>query len=251
MASDTLTLKLQGDVSLADFAKAIARFNALVNGLTETVAPDANIDWSVADLQTGSATATTLGIAKTDEPLLLVRRAYLSVGQALESDTPVAYGRSVREAAVGIRAILNGRVTEAIFETADSEAVVRAAAAQPTVIRPAIQNKGAVTGRIQTLLSRGGLRFTLYDLLHDKAVSCYLEEGKEDLLRDAWGRLAIVEGLVRRDPITGRPMAIRHVSTIHVPPDQAPDAYQAARGAVPLPPGSQMPEDVIRRLRDA
>ena len=251
MASDTLTLKLEGDVSLADFAKAIRGFNALVHGLTAEVAPDGGIDWTVSDLQPGSATATTLGTASKREPLLLVRQAYLTVGQALAVNAPVAYPRPIRDAAVGIRSILNGRVTEAIFETADSEAVVRAVAAQPSLARPAVTTKGAISGRIQTLSSRGGLRFTLYDLLHDKAVSCYLAEGKEDLVRDSWGRLAIVEGLVRRESVTGRPLAIRHVVTIHVRPDSAPDAYRQARGVVPMPPDAKLPEDVIRRMRDA
>ena len=75
---------------------------------------------------------------------------------------------------------------------------------------------GGVTGRIQTLSSRGGLRFTLFDTLFDRAVSCYLAEGQEELMRDVWGRMAVVEGLVTRDRATGRPQVIRSVRGVTV-----------------------------------
>src|SRR5438046_3046240 len=103
MANDTLTLKLQGEVSLADFAKAIARFDSLVRALTENVA-SGSIEWAVDDLQPGSATTTTLGTAQTLEPLLRVRRAYLLVGQALDAGDHVAYPPAVPDPTAGILA---------------------------------------------------------------------------------------------------------------------------------------------------
>lgn len=48
----------------------------------------------------------------------------------------------------------------------------------------------AIEGVVQTLTSRRGLRFTLFDSLHDQAVSCYLEDGQEELMRGVWGRRA-------------------------------------------------------------
>lgn len=49
---------------------------------------------------------------------------------------------------------------------------------------------GTVTGRVQMLTNRGGLRFNLYDQIHDKAGDCYLQseqtEQKESM-RAAWG----------------------------------------------------------------
>ena len=46
---------------------------------------------------------------------------------------------------------------------------------QPTTVAAL----GAVTGRVQTLSSRGGLRFNLYDALLDKLVACYLAPGRK------------------------------------------------------------------------
>lgn len=249
MATETLTLRLQGDVPLRDFARAVAAFDQLVRELSATVG-EAEIDWSVGDLEGGSAEATALGKAAEPAPLIRVRDAYLVIGHALEAQSPVPYSEKVRKAASGIQGILNGRVTEAIFETSQSEALVRAAPLVPAARKPVL-TKGAISGRVQTLSNRGSLRFTLYDLLHDKPVSCYLAAGKEDLMLDAWGKLAVVEGSVRRHPLTGRPLTIREIAAVDVRPDPNADDYRWARGAVPLPASGIQPEDAIRHLRDA
>jgi hypothetical protein len=104
-----------------------------------------------------------------------------------------------------------------------------------------------VRGRVQTLSSRGRLRFTLYDALYDKAVSCYLAEGQEDIMRDAWGHVALVEGWVTRDPATDRPLSIRGIERVTLLPEGDPHGYRRARGAVL---GRELPEAIIRRLRD-
>jgi len=108
---------------------------------------------------------------------------------------------------------------------------------------------GGVQGRVQTLTNRGGLRCTLYDTLFDRAVSCYLEQGHEDIMRDVWGRVAVVEGLVSRDQITGRPQVVRGVRNVTVVRQTRSDAWTSTRGI--LPPGPAEPEVVIRALRDA
>jgi hypothetical protein len=52
MDNDTLTLALNGDVSLRDFAQAMAQFSALVQGLTIEIAGDAAIEWVIDTLDT-------------------------------------------------------------------------------------------------------------------------------------------------------------------------------------------------------
>jgi len=110
---------------------------------------------------------------------------------------------------------------------------------------------GAVEGRVQTVTSRRGLRFTLYDSLYDHAVSCYLGEKQEELMRGVWGRRAVVEGWISRDPISGRPVAIRRIFNVTVLPDVAPGSYEKARGALPYDPADVAPEERVRQVRDA
>ena len=60
---------------------------------------------------------------------------------------------------------------------------------------------GAITGRVQTLSNRAGLRFNLYDTLFDKAVACYLALGQEEFMREAWGQRDRVSIKTDRSPL--------------------------------------------------
>lgn len=265
MPLDTVTLALSGEVPFERFAEAVKRFYDLVNGLTmETGASD--VVWIMEDLNVGSALATTRGLGSVDKVEAVVRR-YGEVGVELEEGKKLSptYSPKVRRAAYGLRRIPGGRIESVRLETPEREAILRPierAAEQSKLIRMtpaplegavilhATAAFGAIEGRVQTLSSRGGLRFTLYDTLNDKAVSCYLSEGYESIMRDAWGRLAIVEGLVSRDPLTGRPLVIRRVRDVKVLPEPGPGSYRDARGAAPSLTGL-LAEQAIRRLRDA
>ena len=110
---------------------------------------------------------------------------------------------------------------------------------------------GAITGRVQTLGERAGLRFNLYDAPFDRAVACYLTPGQEEIIRDAWGKRARVSGRITREGSTGRPLAIRNIVAVDILQDAEPGSYRQARGAVPRLPGAMLAEDAIRRLRDA
>lgn len=256
MAKSTVTVVLSGEVLLADLAVGIERFRALIDALGKEVASGVGIDWRVEDLAPGSALTSIRGIARREQDQPRVEEvvdAYGRVGAALEAGHPVPYSRGVVKAASDLISVINERVESIRLETEDQDWTIsqsgqiatdsEAASLEPTF--------GAIEGRVQTLSSRGGLRFTLYDTLYDKAVSCYLAEGYEDIMRDAWGHLAVVEGIVKRDPRSGRPVTVRQVRAVELLPEAGPEDYKKARGLIPLGPDSQMPEEVIRKARDA
>jgi hypothetical protein len=264
MALDTLTIALSGEVTLDRFKEAVRRFYDLVNGLsTEEGASD--VLWIIDDLNPGSAVAVVRGLGPKEKIERVVRQ-YGEVGVAIEQGKKLTqHSDKVRRAANGLRRIAGGRIESVRLETPEREAILR-----PTPMRRADQQVfpipsppplletfrsaaaayGAVEGRVQTLSNRGGLRFTLYDTLNDKAVSCYLAEGYENIMRDAWGRLAVVEGLVSRDPLSGRPLAVRRVRDVTLLPERSAESYQEARGSSPSLT-DLLPEQAIRRLRDA
>ena len=273
MPDDTVTLALDGDIPLEEFARTMGRFVELVNALSEEVGSP-GLDWVVDDLQVGSALATARSPSDTQAAQKVVH-AYTAVGSALENHTPVKVSPRVRRAANKLVSIQDKRVRAVRFETAEKDSVIPTGQREPprllsppkskaTTARTVMEGPsgalavittspsfGAIQGRIQTLSNRGTLRFTVYDLLYDKAVGCYISEGREQLLRNVWGRLASIEGLVTRDPINGRPLAVRQVRNISLvqgPPD-APN-YEDARGAGPSLT-KLSPEDAIRRVRDA
>lgn len=254
MAKDTITLGLGGDISLDDFAAAVARFRSLVDALTSEVG-GGGINWIVTGLEAGSALATIQGIAERPEAVPRIEavvRAYGAVGRALERNDPIPFSPNVAKSATQLRDLLGPRVRSVRFETAEAEAEIVASIVpvrRETSTSSAV-TPGAVEGRIQTVSNRRSLRFTLYDMVDDAPISCYLREGDEDQLRNLWGRVVLVEGRVKRDR-SGRPVSIREITSILPRAETALGAFRRARGVIPWGPGDPPPETLIRRARDA
>lgn len=249
MALDTVTLTLTGDVPFKVFAAAITNFEALVDALSREVGAT-QVRWVVHDLHIGSTVATVRGESDILEEVERVVRAYGTVGKALQYGEPIPYSGQVVSNAMAITRAIDSTVTAVRFETPLEDMTVFAKAPVP-LAETIVKAIGAVEGRVQTLSSRKVLRFTLFDTLHDRAVSCYLREGQEALMRDIWDKRAAVEGVVSREVTTGRPIAVRDISSIRMIERPGRGSYLQARGQVALRPGQPSPEEAIRRLRDA
>jgi hypothetical protein len=252
MSDATLTLVLDGkDIPLADFTNAASHFCSIVYGLTRHLQAG-DVTWYLDELAYGSATMATRGEVAS-EKVEALNRAYIDVGLALSENEEDRIPSTYRRDAKAIFALLNGQVEEVRFETPDDEVVVRrpdlADELRIQVERHPKAAFGGVMGRIETIARRRGLRFTLYDTVHDKPVSCYLADGYEDIMRNAWGRLAIVEGIVSRDAVTGRPLTVRQVRSVTLIEEGDPLGYKRARGV--LAPLGESPQEAIRRMRDA
>ena len=257
MANDNLTLALDGRLPLDLFAEAIRDLDTLVRALSLEIAKPAEIAWTLADLQctpedryVSGALVTSIGDAADVASVERVVRAYALVGKALEARTIVPYSPAVVTAATKLVSVLNGAITSMRFQTPEEDATVQAAGLMPALAPASLVANGAVEGTVETLSRRKGLRFTLYDTHFDRAVSCYLNTGQEDVVRSAWGNRAIVEGRITREPIAGRPVIIRDITAVEVI-EHRPGGFKRARGAVPVPPSAPPPEEFVRRLRDA
>jgi hypothetical protein len=251
MPERTLTLTLDGNVPLREFGKAMHAFTGLVYALSSEVASAAKVDWTILDLQAGSASATVRGESERAEDVARVVTAYAVVGRSLAQRTRIPYSKNVATFARELTSVLDGRIPSLRFETDEEDVAVFADPRRQQDAVKHLTSYGAVEGRIQTLTNRTRLRFILYDTAEDKPISCYLQEGREEQMRDAWGRRAIVEGILSRDPETGRPVSIRRVQNIHFVQDSPPGSYREARGAVPRDPHAPTAEEAIRQLRDA
>lgn len=249
MADTTLTLALNGDVPLDEFAEGIRDFWRLVSALTQEVSGKSDIVWIIDELAGGSAIATIRGEAEQTEDVERVIHAYAIVGRALERNEVIPYSPRVAKAARSLTSILNGNITSMRFETGTAASTVTTGA--PDQSRAYLSAFGAVEGRIETLRSRRRLSFTLYDSLNDQAVYCTLESEQAELVRDAWGKQVIVEGWIKREPVSGRPVEISPVESIIILPEAASGSYRRARAVAPARPNAPSTEAVIRRLRDA
>jgi len=250
MANDTLTLRMDGEVPLNLFADAMGHFTGLIASLTKEVAAEATIEWVVTALEGGSAEATILGLCAEAEPVQRVVNAYGIVGTALSRSEAVPYSGSVAEYARALTGILDGKITRLRFETDYGIADVTTASAhvRESTLPPAW---GTVKGIVQTLTNRRRLYFTLYDALFDQAVRCYLVTGRENEMRNAWGKRVRVTGRVVRDPVFGRPVEVRDIDNVEVLDDTPGNGLREAQGIVPVPPDSEKPEITLRRMRDA
>jgi len=248
---NSMTLSLAGDVTLAALATAINGWSDLVSALAEDVAGGASIEWAVEDLRPGSATATVIGASPVESAVPRVIRAYGVVGDAMEKGKVIPYSDRVSRSARAIVAILDGAVTSVSFLTAESESVVVTRSPEPGP-RPAIHlSLGTITGTVDTLSRRRGLKFTLYDDLFDRAIACYLASGQEDMIRDAWGRHVAVTGLISREPFRGMPISLREIQRIRQVPEPPPGGFRDAMGVLPVTCEADRADLVIRRMRDA
>ena len=245
MAGDTLTFEMGGRVEIGQFEQGIARFRRLVSELSR----ETGVSWIVEDLHPGSAVITLKGESDSPSEVEKIVGDYDSIGKALELQEPLHFDAVTTRAAEAIMSLASS--FEYIrLETPSSDYTIFGNGGSRSG-RTLSVSIGAISGRVQTLSNRGGLRFNLYDTVHDRPVSCYLQPGQEELMREAWGQRSRVSGSVSRERDSGRPVAIRQILKIEILPDLPPGSYLLAKGAVPWQPGDEMPEDIIRRLRDA
>lgn len=251
MTDNTLTLALEGDVTIAELGKAINHLTNLIDLLSREVAPEVTIRWLIEDLQAGSSLVTVVGEAEYDAPVLRVVESYARIGQSLEHGGPPPYTERIQHEAVAITRILQGNITAVRFETASADSIIYSETVRPDQRATSLTSFGAVRGRVQTISSRGKLKFTLYDLVTDKPVTCYLQDEQRDQMIDVWGREVVVTGRITRSADAGRPQSIREVTRIETLRRVDPQSYLELRGSVPWDEGDEGAEVTIRRIRDA
>lgn len=251
MSKETLTFALDGEIALEEFASALGNFHSLLKQLSIEAGGGVKIDWVIEELFSGSAVTTFRGVSEDVVKVNNVINAYEDVGDSLQSGRDIPFSSNVKKFATNLTGIINGRVTAIRFETPTKDFIISGRTIEGEKTTPIKYSIGTVKGTIQTLSMRKRLSFTLWDSLFDKPVSCYLKEGEEEKMRNAWGKRAVVSGKVGRQPDTGKPIVIREVKYIRILEDIEPGSYKRARGVLPWAEGDEKPEDAIRRLRNA
>ena len=251
MAKETLTLALEGDVALEEFASAISNLNSLLNQLAKEVTKDTEVVWLIDELYASSAVATFRGINGDMSAVENVVNAYEEVGDSLQTGRDIPYSTTVQRYAKDLISVLDGHVTEVRFQTPAKDIVIVSKPLGEGQVARLKYAWSSVKGTVETLSMRKKLSFTLWDLLFDKPVGCYFKEGQEDTMRNAWGKCVFVSGRVGRRADTGRPVVIRDIKKIRPFEDIEPGSYSRAKGVFPWTTDTELPEDIIRRLRSA
>lgn len=251
MAKDTLTFALEGDVALDQFASAMNNLNTLLNSLSNEVGGGAKVEWIIDELVSGSALATVRGVYEDVRVIESIVDAYEDVGEFLARERDIPYSPAVKRNAQNLANVLNEKITMIRFETPTKDIQISGRTLAGEKAPPMKYSHGTVKGTVQTLSMRSSLHFTLWDSMFDRAVNCYLKEGQEETMRNVWGKRAIVSGRVGRQSETGRPVVIRDVRYIRTLEDTAPGSYKGARGVIPWVEGDELPEEIVRRMRNA
>ncbi len=249
MASTDLALKLEGDISLSEFDFAVRRFREIVDEYTRQV--DEPIEWVVSGLEQSSALVQITGHAQHFDKVETVARWYTSDVRRVILGEPVE-NQKVGHALRSLTAMLTDGVASMRFITEEEDIqITKEAPAIP--VTPSAETYDLLQGRVRMITESGGLKFTLYDSIYDVGVTCSLQAGQEELMRDLWRHEVRVEGLVRRDIDTGRPRQVRDILRVERIPEAKPNPFSPvdARGIFRWEPGDALPEDLVRKSRDA
>ena len=250
MLNDTLTLALDGEVSLGDYSKILNGFNTFINKLSQEVSSGAKINWVITELSAGSAMATVQGVYEDAQLIENVVVAYENIGEVLQGGGKFPYSRSIENLVFDITKVIDGKITGIRLETQNNDYYITSSVKMGVVAKRLKYSIGSVKGMVETLSMRNQLQFTLFDSIFDKAVRCYLEKGQEDNMRDVWGKRAIVYGRVARNPENGLPVNIRGITDIQIIPPVDPNSYKQARGVFHWKEGDKKAEDIIGGIRN-
>lgn len=247
---DSLTLALDGDVSLDDFSSALSNLKSLLSALAKQVSPEADIHWTIEALDRSSAITAVRGEERNGDTAEVdaVVRAYGKVGSCMERKQVIPYAESVRRPARRLSSLVSVRIPSVRFETDSASAYITAPMPGEPIPKLPSWTHGSIQGRIQTLTNRGSLHFTLYDTLWDRAVQCFLLAQDESILMHAWGHMAFVEGHIKRDPRTGRPLTIRQVGQVVLLPEYGPRDWDRLQGSIAS--DGESSDAFVRRLRN-
>ncbi len=186
MAGDSVTFRLDGELTIDKLADAFTRFRSVLQALEEDQA--AHVRWVLAGLDFGSAAITARAEPLDDDAVAKISKMtelYLAAGRQVASGEGEG-GRPLLRVVRDLTEVADEQ-NRVILETADDEVIFIAPIphARATASPKTSKSLGTVRGRVETLSHRGGFRFTLYDLASDHPLSCYLQADHEDMMRDA------------------------------------------------------------------
>lgn len=248
MSKETITLSLEGNIPIDLFAKVMGHFSTLVENLSDEIVGPEQIEWEIADLEAGSATATVRGVYHDITQIEKVVLAYKAVGRSLEDKTPIPYSENVSKSAYAITNVLNGQITAVKFITDETTLVTKHHEIDLTD-NTNLYSLGVITGQVDAIWSRP-TKLGVYDSLFNRVVYCYLDTDQQEVAREVWGKVVAVTGMIRRDSKTGRPIEVRQVKSVDTRESSPPYSFKQARGVFSWQEGDEPAEVLIRRVRN-
>ena len=125
MTKDSIALKIDGKVSLADFRTVVDAFSELIQTLTQETNPDVTIEWTITDLEGGSATIVSRGFfggnLEAETAVAAVVEKYQNLGRDAEAGSIDGYSVFVQERMQRITSVVNGRIPRILRGTGKTD----------------------------------------------------------------------------------------------------------------------------------
>ena len=247
---ETLTLTLNGNIRLDDFAHALQRFHALLGAIADEVTGVHMVSWEIEQLAEGSAITTVRPVAA--HPTVSIAAlfgALETVGLSLERGAELPYSPKVRNAATKFTEVIRQSITGIQLSSPRFDAIISARPALRTEL-PRDYSYGLIQGRIETITSRKGPKFFLYDLVFDHAIICFLQKDDIERMGNLWNKIVEISGLIGREIPSYRPFIVREINNIEILATIEEGSYRRARGSVLPDPNAPAIDSILRRIRD-
>lgn len=258
MNARLVSLQLDGTVSLIQFSDAVSAWNNLLQSIANEAEPETRAEILIRDLVFGSAIVSADVMLTSAEASMRFAERYRNVGLAVRDGNISHFPPPIRTPAQGLINVLRIDGGQSLTLSSDDMDILILSPQHPSVnqvsraAKEHVESYGVITGRLQALSSRGSLRFTLYDLLNDRAIRCALSDQQRDQARELWDQVVEVEGIIRRDQASGVPLSIRQVQSIRpVKRTHSKERWMNARGVLRRIAPDVPSEVLIRQLRDA
>lgn len=250
MTTTNLILRIEGDIPLELYAQVVGDFAALVKELGTAVTGNKRLPWEIVGLTYGSAELVADVLDETPDVIEQaneVVRAYEQIGFSLAEGEDIPFTSAVGVHARALIGVINGQITSIIFATANQKIEVSAPATALVKHPHASWVWGSIRGELGSVSKRPRNQVTIYDSLFDRAVNCYMPDTTIINIDELWksNRVEVVGKVHYSDK--GRPLKVTDV--ISVTPLLTHEAFRQARNVLPWAT-NEMPETIIRRLRD-
>lgn len=259
MITKSFTLQLDGIVTLDHFAAAIDAWRSALVDISNEAGQEHVLGIYIEELTSGSAFVTSNVVFDAEEPAQHFTKDFIKVGIRARGENVVDFPKSLQNAANLLRKVAAtdpGGITIA-SETADililptgDRTDEHKVSLDQSASSPSVEAYGALRGKLQGVSSRSGLKVLIYDNLFDNGVRCSLRKEQLEAVRELLDKLVVIEGLIRRDNISGRPLSISNVWSIQADErDATSQAWLKAFGVLAGVEPDVPVEESIRKVR--
>lgn len=261
MGSSTYTLSFDtNNLKLDYFVQTLEAWTKSIEAAAIFASQGETFDILVESVYDGSTNVAIAITASQEETHLRIVHDIEQLNRGLQSNSIHALPKRTMDAASAFQRVRsmnpNVRVLVASpaedfiipsFDSSDGFTTVSG----PTSKQKPLVSYGAIRGRVQSMSSRKGLKFTLYDHVFDKGVQCVVNEEMHDALERSWNKEVEVEGMISRDPDNGSPLSVRNIVRVELLPEAKNLHPSAYRGILQhLHNSGQDPIEVIREFRN-